>query len=278
MIALRKAALLAVAWTLAMIAAGTGLLLSIRDRLPDLIVQHWSLGGADGWTSLSEALWTAGLASLCFCLLLLGVGALMHPSVRRDLAAVGAGTATLVAVVGYGTAWAQRDNGSVHVWVWIAGGVLAGLAAALGLLTVTRPVLPPAPPGTPPPPADALRLDPWLTASMSLTWQSPFVRVQVDEAGLSVRSVGLITWNRTPLDRITSAEVGYVQSPLREFGGWGWRITRRGVRGWIGRDGEALVVHRFDEPDIVLTIDDPEPAARVVNTLVDRIRTPPTTG
>ena len=94
-------------------------------------------------------------------------------------------------------------------------------------------------------------------------------RVVVDAAGLRVSSLGL-TWSRVPLERITSATSANV-SPLRDFGGWGWRIGREGRRGYVTRAGVALVVHRSGEPDVLVTIDGADQAAAVLNTLASRV-------
>jgi hypothetical protein len=115
---------------------------------------------------------------------------------------------------------------------------------------------------------------PWLwliavaiLALLALTWSA---RVVVDADGLRVASLGL-TWSRVPVERVASAEAGAV-SPLREFGGWGWRMGRDGRRGYVTRAGEALVVHRIGEPDVVVTVDGAAGAAAALNTLVARVR------
>ena len=59
-------------------------------------------------------------------------------------------------------------------------------------------------------------------------------------------------------------------SPLREFGGYGWRIGKDGSRGFVTRSGEALVVERVGEPPVVVTVDDAAEAAAVLNTLASR--------
>ncbi len=93
-------------------------------------------------------------------------------------------------------------------------------------------------------------------------------RVTVDASGLRLSSAGL-SWSRVPLERVASAGTTTV-SPLREFGGWGWRIGVDGRRGYVTRAGEALVVHRIGEPDVVVTVDDADEAAAVLNTLAAR--------
>ena len=104
-----------------------------------------------------------------------------------------------------------------------------------------------------------------LGALLALTLSA---RVTVDASGLRVSSAGL-SWSRVPLERVASAGTTTV-SPLREFGGWGWRIGVDGRRGYVTRAGEALVVHRIGEPDVVVTVDDADEAAAVLNTLAAR--------
>jgi uncharacterized membrane protein len=120
----------------------------------------------------------------------------------------------------------------------------------------------------------ALAVQPWiwlltllLAALLVVTFSA---RVSVDARGLRVSSLGL-SWSRVPLERVTSASTATV-SPIREFGGWGWRIALDGRRGYVTRAGEALVVHRREEPDVLVTVDDAEGAAVVLNTIVARVR------
>jgi len=105
-----------------------------------------------------------------------------------------------------------------------------------------------------------------LGALLALTLSA---RVTVDASGLRVSSAGL-SWSRVPLERVASAGTTTV-SPLGDFGGWGWRIGVDGRRGYVTRAGEALVVHRIGEPDVVVTVDDADEAAAVLNTLAARV-------
>ncbi|MEO6512043.1 MAG: hypothetical protein ABIO16_13675, partial [Nocardioides sp.] len=97
-------------------------------------------------------------------------------------------------------------------------------------------------------------------------------QVIVDYSGVGVRR-----WSHTSvpssvhISQIRSAEAGTI-SALRDFGGWGPRKAPDGRVGWIGRSGEALVVHRIGRPDIVFTVDDAAEAAALLNTLVGRQR------
>ena len=110
----------------------------------------------------------------------------------------------------------------------------------------------------------------WLVAGLvgGLMVAVTSARVVVDRDGVRVSTLGL-SWSRIPIERVASAEVGQV-SALGDFGGWGWRIGRDGRRGFVTRSGEALVVHRRGEPDVLVTVDDARGAAAVVNTLAAR--------
>jgi hypothetical protein len=95
--------------------------------------------------------------------------------------------------------------------------------------------------------------------------------VRVDRMGLTVRSA--VGWPRyrVPLDEIVRADVTQV-SPLKEYGGWGWRVGRDGRVGVVLRKGEALLVERTGGRSIVVTVDSAATAAGLLNTLADRAR------
>jgi hypothetical protein len=95
--------------------------------------------------------------------------------------------------------------------------------------------------------------------------------VRVDDGGVTIRS-GL-GWPRTrvPLDEIVRADVTEVR-PLRDFGGWGWRVGRGGRVGIALRRGESLLIERTGGRSIVVTVDGAAVAAGVVNALADRAR------
>ncbi len=91
----------------------------------------------------------------------------------------------------------------------------------------------------------------------------------VDHSGVGVRSRTALGPGAVPLEKVRSADVTTVRA-LRDFGGWGYRLGRDGRRGWITRSGEALVVQRVAEPDLLFTVDGAAEAAAVLNTLVAR--------
>jgi len=57
---------------------------------------------------------------------------------------------------------------------------------------------------------------------------------------------------------------------MKDFGGWGHRLSVGGTEGWITRSGEALIVHRWDRPDFVFTVDDAAEAAAVLRGFLAR--------
>ena len=98
-----------------------------------------------------------------------------------------------------------------------------------------------------------------------------FFRVDVSDAGLTIQGLlGSPTW-RIPLSDVEQAGVTTVD-PLWQFGGWGYRIGGDGRTGFVLRKGEALEVTRGDGARWVITVDDAEEAAGLLNSLAERAR------
>ncbi len=95
--------------------------------------------------------------------------------------------------------------------------------------------------------------------------------VIVDEAGLTVRSTLGRPRFIIPLDEVEIAEVVWVR-PLAEFGGWGIRNGKGGRVGVIIHTGAALQVHRSGGRIFLVTVDDAETGAALLNTLAERAR------
>ena len=95
--------------------------------------------------------------------------------------------------------------------------------------------------------------------------------VRVDGAGLSIRSALGVPRTRIPLDEMVQARATTVQC-LAEFGGWGWRTAMDGRTGILLRSGEALEVTRTGGGVFLVTVEDAETAAALLNTLADRAR------
>lgn len=104
-----------------------------------------------------------------------------------------------------------------------------------------------------------------LIASMSI------VVVRIDGIGVLIRSP--LGWPRTqiPLTEVVRADVIDVR-PLRDFGGWGWRVGRRGRVGIALRGGESLLVERTGDRSTVVTVDHALIAAGTLNALADQAR------
>jgi hypothetical protein len=94
------------------------------------------------------------------------------------------------------------------------------------------------------------------------------VRATISSRGVvvSLGWLGIPSW-LVPLQTISGAEIEDV-SPLA-YGGWGYRV-RPGARGVIVRGGASLRLSRIDRPDLVLTVDDAERGAGVLNALLAR--------
>ncbi|MGC4804891.1 DUF1648 domain-containing protein [Micromonospora sp. DT233] len=98
--------------------------------------------------------------------------------------------------------------------------------------------------------------------------------VRVDETGLLVRSSTGWPRTRVPLDEVLRASVVQVR-PVREFGGWGWRVGRGGRLGIVLRAGEGLLVERTGGRSVVVTVAGAGTAAALLNSLADRRRRTP---
>jgi hypothetical protein len=94
------------------------------------------------------------------------------------------------------------------------------------------------------------------------------VRTTVANQGVvvSLGWLGIPSWT-VPLDTIEGADVEDVR-PMA-YGGWGYRV-RPGARAVVVRGGPGLRIRRTERPDLVLTVDDPETGAGLINALVAR--------
>jgi hypothetical protein len=97
-----------------------------------------------------------------------------------------------------------------------------------------------------------------------------WITVRVDQAGLHVR--GAFGWPRSdvPADEVLAAHVESVD-PLADFGGWGWRLGRD-RHGVVVRRGDAIVVTRTGDRTFVVTVDDADVGAALLNTYAARSR------
>ncbi|MEA2002209.1 MAG: hypothetical protein U9N84_10060, partial [Actinomycetota bacterium] len=92
------------------------------------------------------------------------------------------------------------------------------------------------------------------------------VRVTVSNRGavVSLGPLGVPSWT-VPLSAITQAELETV-TPM-SYGGWGYRV-RPGVRAIVTRGGEGLRLVREGQADLVITVDDAQTGAGLLNSML----------
>ncbi|ATG50473.1 hypothetical protein CFK38_02245 [Brachybacterium vulturis] len=102
------------------------------------------------------------------------------------------------------------------------------------------------------------------------------ITVRADRSGVRV-SWGPQQWPRHTyaLEAMTAAEPVDID-PL-QWGGWGYRRSRRGI-GLVLRRGPGLLLRRDGLSDVAITVDDASSAAGLVNALAQRSRDSGTTG
>ncbi len=87
-----------------------------------------------------------------------------------------------------------------------------------------------------------------------------------------MRSIAGVPCFTVALSEVAESSVVEVH-PMKDFGGWGLRGNFKGQFGVIQRAGEALEVRRGDGSKFVVTVDEADVAAALLNTLADRVRT-----
>lgn len=307
----RGPALVAVAH-LAAVGILAAVAFAVRDRLPERVATHFEGdGGADGFLSRDAAV-ALGIATLLIqgAALLVGV-ARGRGGTRRLSVALGVGLPVftgVLLVVGLLVNVDVADPADVRLPLWwlplaLGGAALAGLggwrlsgdepqaAEVAGRAPVMRLRSGESAVWSRHVGSRALRIACLLVLLCSLVplavgewtpgllgllaavavgaWAS--VRVTVDGSGLAV-GLPLLPGPRlsVPLERIAEAEVVRVDA-LGDFGGWGYRV-RPGASGVVLRSGEALRVRRDGGRAFVVTVDDAETAAALLNGLTARRR------
>lgn len=123
----------------------------------------------------------------------------------------------------------------------------------------------------------ALTTGPWwafllIAAVLALVLLATSVfRVRVDDVGLTVIAPLGVPRFRVPLSDIQTVALTRV-SPLAEFGGWGIRLGLDGRFGVVLHRGEAIQVTRTHGRVFVVTVDDAETGAALLEALVERER------
>lgn len=97
--------------------------------------------------------------------------------------------------------------------------------------------------------------------------------VEVGPAGIVARGTAGWPSHTVPASEVEWAEVVEVD-PFGEFGGWGLRIAAdmHGTVGVVLRKGEAIRVHRTGGRRFVVTVDDAEEGAALLNAWAERAR------
>lgn len=93
-------------------------------------------------------------------------------------------------------------------------------------------------------------------------------RLRIDETGVTTASVLGFPRAIIPREDITGVEVARVD-PLGDYLGWGWRSNKT-AKGFVLRDGPALIIHRTAGKAIVFTTPEAEDASARIGTLVPR--------
>ena len=96
-----------------------------------------------------------------------------------------------------------------------------------------------------------------------------FWTIRVDASGVDVRSALGVPHFRYPIDELTSATVTEI-NPTRDFGGWGIRTGGGRRTGIVVRAGEGIELQRVGDKSLVVTVDDAEQGAALVNALIAR--------
>ncbi len=109
--------------------------------------------------------------------------------------------------------------------------------------------------------------------TVALVGSTAACRVTVGPGGLTVVGPLGVPRFRVPLEQVAEAGASQVD-PFRDFGGWGVRAAAGGRYGVVLRRGPALTVRRGDGTTFVVTVDDADEAAALLNTLADRVPRP----
>jgi len=157
--------------------------------------------------------------------------------------------------------WQQRISvpQRARPWLVLAGATWVGIAVAVGAGTGS-----------------------WLFCALLLAAAVPPAtmlhwRVRVDTDGLTAAAglPGALAWPRqhVPADEVLRADVVEV-NPFQDFGGWGLRVApdQHGTVGVVVRKGPGIAVCRTGGRRFVISVQDAETGAGLLNTMADRAR------
>jgi uncharacterized membrane protein len=204
--------------------------------------------GAATWREAGEVGLPEVLLAVGGGLLLGGVAVLLERGRGRDDAAGAPGAATIGLGAGEHAVWVGHASspgmalgGSLAALGLAAGGLFADGAA--GWILIVSAVV----------------------VALALTWLS-IVRVTASERGVRIAFGPFgVPSKHMPLDRIERAEATEIE-PLR-WGGWGYRWAGPGRSAVVVRRGPGLVLDLRDGRRFAVTVDEPEPAAGLLNDL-----------
>lgn len=220
-----------------------------------MVIGSWDQRGLADGTLARDAEWPLVAATLIA--LVIGVGAAFtvpghHEDATRATGAVAPDAPRTELEPGQRAAWSAVAAPGRWFWVFMAvmmlvllgTGWLTGLWLFTGLIVL-------------------------LVIGMMLALS--VFRVTVGEHGMVVAGgLGFPRW-RLPLEDVVAARATTVD-PFAEFGGWGYRVGLHNRTGFVVRKGEALEVERGDGSRWVVTVDDAEQGAALLNTLAERVR------
>ncbi len=275
-------------------------LVVLRDRYPDPIAVHWSLGGAPNGSMPMAIYGPAMIGGMAAALAALIAGS------RRSLpsAPLTSFVAFIMGLLAAVNAQIVIFNLDVPSWedaghmtpVWLIGVVAVGLVSGwIGWLLAG---------GTEGVPADmpiermTVARDTWsgrasntgLLAIAALpvlliVTVSPLVApllvcisfavvvfssvtVDVDSDGVTI-SLGPFAWPRRHIAHAGITDAAAFEIQPMSYGGWGYRL-RSGVRAYIVRSGEAIRIGVVDGPDVLVTVDGAAQGAAVIESLIAR--------
>ncbi|MCR2809685.1 MULTISPECIES: DUF1648 domain-containing protein [unclassified Microbacterium] len=233
------------------VAAGTSALV-VTAATWTFAMQAGPAGGAEpptmGWSMIGSV--AAGV--------LVGVVAWFAQPAQSDTRAADEPAAALPLEQDERAVWLRTTS--------VAPGVVIALAIAVGAVGVSALVA-------------------WITgASAATCWTLTMVtvlvfaltaanvafRVRVDATGLRVDSVLGLPRLRVPIHEVASVSCVFVD-PMGEFGGWGLRLSPDRRFGVVQRRGAAIEVTRRNGKRFVVTVDDAETGARLLQALVGRV-------